>query len=63
VSINDLEVVTVPTWSLAASGGIDPGAASGFMAGFGICEIGFAVVFTVLISFYMLKKLLSVAGL
>jgi hypothetical protein len=45
----------LPTWS-----GLDPGA---FIAGFGIAEWTGAVLFAFLISFVMVRKLLSAAGL
>lgn len=54
--------VVDPSWSLQASGGPDAGAASAFIAGFGVVEITFAVVFVFLVAYVTLRKLLSAAG-
>lgn len=49
-----------PAWSIA--NGLSS-VVSEFMAGFGICEIAGVSIFAALLSFWLLKRLLSAAGL
>jgi hypothetical protein len=48
----------MPSWA-----GLDSGASSAFTAGLGICEMGMAILFAFLVSWVMLRRLLTAAGL